>query len=358
MTARLDKLDVMHISRSANLVIHVALTLALGLFCGNAWSAQGVITVEPRTVTSHFTAYARVVPIAVTALKAAQTGQITGLNVDPGQNVAAGTILGRLQGPEIANRLARQRAAVDKARATLTATRHSLAIEKKKQSEHLSTRQVVYNAQALLAGARSDLSAARAALSATRNNALVRAPATGTVISRAVSSGERVATGQTLLTLLPDHQLWLTASYYGADASLLRVGMRGRFFPAGSSTPIAVRIARVLPVTQPGGGRPIALRTRNKEVNWVSGEAGTVILQGAVQTAIAIPTQALILDRGQWWVLVHTPKGDRPQRVTPGASRGHDTLVTQGLSAGAQVVVDNAYLKFHGDFSRYFQQPD
>jgi hypothetical protein len=71
-----------------------------------------------------------------------------------------------------------------------------------------------------------------------------------------------------------------------------------------------------------------------------------------------VPTRALILDQGTWWLLVHTPQGIRRQAVVPGPSRGESTLIEKGLHPGAEIVVDNAYLLFHRDFSKSFQAPD
>ncbi|MGB7756221.1 MAG: efflux RND transporter periplasmic adaptor subunit [Salinisphaera sp.] len=329
------------------------------LLCGApAWSAQGTVAVQPRTITRDLTAYAEVVPIARARLRSAQTGQIAGLNIEPGQNVTAGALLGKLQGPELQALLEQRRTAVAAAEAKRGAARHTLAITQKKQAAHLSTREDLYNAQAAFGQAKAQLSAAKAALQAARQNAVLRAPATGTVTAVAAANGERVTAGQTVLTVQPADGLWLKAMYYGARAAAVHVGMQGRFMPADGGQPIPVRVAHILAVAGSDGGRPVGLRSRAKNVNWISGEAGTVVLKGAQQRAVAVPTRALILDRSQWWVLVHTGQGDRRQRVTLGASRGQDTLITHGLSAGAEIVVDDAYLKFHRDFSQNFQPPD
>ena len=70
---------------------------------------------------------------------------------------------------------------------------------------------------------------------------------------------------------------------------------------------------------------------------------------------VAIPTRALILDRGKWWVMVHTPHGNHPRQVTPGPARGWNTFITHGLPAGSQVIVNNAYLLFHASIAEHYQ---
>lgn len=360
MTGRLVRLGVMSthdrpilISRAARL-----LGLVLLLCCATAWGATGVVTAQPRTVTAQLTAYARVVPIAIATLLTAQAGVVQALNAEPGQHVATGTALGKLGGPEIQALLAQRRGAVAAAQAAVKASRELLRIARQQRVTHLSTRQAVYKAQSAQTQAKARLSAAQTALQAAKHNTRLRAPDSGTIISLAAASGERVGQGQTILTLQPDHRLWVKAIYYGSDTRRLHVGMAGRFIPADGSTPIAVQIARVMPSIQTGGGLPVGLRAQNKSESWRSGEAGTVVLQGTRQTGVTIPTRALILYHSQWWVLIKAPNGDRRQRVTPGSSRGSDTLITRGLSAGTQVVVDNAYLRFHRDFSQHYQPPD
>lgn len=333
-------------------------SLGLLWFCVAAWGATGVVTAQPRTLTLQLTAYARVVPITIATLRSAQAGVVQSLNAEPGQHVVAGSALGKLGGPEIVALLAQRRAAVTVARSAVDASRKLLKIAQQLRASHLRTSQGVYQEQSALAQAKARLAAAQTALQSAQHNVILRAPDSGTIISLAAANGERVGQGQTLLTLQPDHHLWVKAIYYGSDTRSLHVGMTGRFIPADGSTPIAVQIAHIMPSVQTDGGLPLGLRAQNKRVNWRSGEAGTVVLQGARQTGVTIPTRALILYHSQWWVLIKTPQGDHRQRVTPGPSRGSDTLITQGLSAGSQVVVDNAYLTFHRDFSQHYQPPD
>ena len=77
-----------------------------------------------------------------------------------------------------------------------------------------------------------------------------------------------------------------------------------------------------------------------------------------MRSLVAVPTRALILDQGQWWVLVHTANGNQPRLVTPGPARGWQTFIERGLEPGAEVVVENAYLEFHSGISKNYQPPD
>jgi cobalt-zinc-cadmium efflux system membrane fusion protein len=56
--------------------------------------------------------------------------------------------------------------------------------------------------------------------------------------------------------------------------------------------------------------------------------------------------------------MLRTAHGDRRQAVELGPVQGENTLIRQGLSPGAEVVVENPYLDFHRDFAQHYQQPD
>ena len=73
------------------------------------------------TSAHELSAFARVEPISLVRLNAAQSGIVSGLRVLPGERVAAGERLGALQGPEIDALLARRRGAVVAAQGELAA---------------------------------------------------------------------------------------------------------------------------------------------------------------------------------------------------------------------------------------------
>ncbi len=323
-----------------------------------AWAGSGTVVAQARTVAASLQGFARVEPVALARLRVAQEGMVTGWKVLPGQGVDAGAVLGHLKGPAAEAMIASRRSALVGARGERTAARKTLALEREKLSARLGTRENVYRAEAALAKARARLDTARSALRVAKDALILRAPATGTVLKVEVAAGERVEQGQTILTLQPADSLWLRAVFYGAEAQKVQVGMTGRFAPAAGGAAIPVTVRTVIGATRPDGGRAVGLATARPSPGWQSGEAGTVILEGAKRTFVTVPTRALILDRGQWWVLVRTPKGNRRQAVVPGPSRGTSTLIAQGLKPGAEVVVENAYLEFHRDFSRHYQQPD
>ncbi len=337
---------------AAGLIAIIAVTPRPVLAADALWIAK------QQTIATQISAFARVEPRARLRLNAGIAGTLRDLAVQPGDEVTAGAVLGHLTGPSVDSLLATRQAALASAEASLSAAQQELTIEREKAASRLSTREAVDKAAAALTGAQSKRDSARAQLSAAEEMAELRAPQPGRVLALGAADGERVAEGETILTLLPDSSLWLRAAVYGADAGALRSGMPGEFVPAAGGGAIPVKLRAVLGALNRDGGRTVYLVASGDAPHWLDGEAGTVTIDAGSATGVAVPTRALILDQARWWVLVHTDAGDQPQPVTPGPSRGALTLIESGLSPGAAVVVANAYLEFHRGIGEHYQPPD
>lgn len=318
----------------------------------------GYVAVRARQISPQLVAFGHVEPIAVVAVAAFEAGVIEDLRVRPGARVHAGELLARLGGPAVVASMAQGEAGVRSARAQLTSAEKSLALAQQQLPTHLATRQMVQQAEAALAQSRSALDRARSLLAAARQMTIMTAPSSGTVLSLSSADGALVSAGQSLLTIRPDGGLWLRAMVYGASMAAVRVGMAGRFAPADGSAAVAVRVVAVPGAIQPGGGEAIALQPAGARAFHLNGEAGTVALRLPARPMVEVPTRALIVDQGKWWVLVHTPRGDQPREVVPGPSQGWNTWIQSGLAPGADVVVNNAYLRFHAGIAAQFQLPD
>jgi RND family efflux transporter MFP subunit len=318
----------------------------------------GVVAARSRTIVMRFSAYARVEPTTLLKLNAPRDGIIKGMTVLPGEAVKADTTLGNLTGPTVAGLLAQRRSSVTAADAALTAAEKILAIARQKKAERLTTQEALYLAEADLAKARAALDNARCQLQSARESIVLKAPVDGIILAVNAADGEQVQAGRNILTLQPKGGLWLMAQYYGSDALAVRIGMAGQFEPAQGGAAIPVKVRSIIGPVGPDGGQAVGLFATVPAPRWLNGEAGRVTLSGDKQTFVAVPTRALILDQGRWWVLVRTKNGNQRREVVPGPSEGTETLIRKGLEPGARMVVENAYLEFHRDVSRQYQQPD
>ncbi|OBS08574.1 efflux RND transporter periplasmic adaptor subunit [Acidihalobacter prosperus] len=329
--------------------------------CALPWAAAQAgtpITTRAQTVTYRptYTAYAEVVPLHWITLRADHAGLIDKLTLLPGSRVHSGEILARLTGPDATADLAHAKARLAAARQHATLAADSLHSAQRTYPA-FTDRRALDRAKAAQVDARIALRQAEVALARLRRQLVLRSPADAQVVDLDAGNGERVDTGSAILRLLPDNALWLRATYYGDDAHDIASGLAGRFLPADGDAPVAVRVVSTLPQRRSDGGRDIGLRASGT-VHWIVGERGRVVLYGPARPAVTVPTSALIFDQGRWWVLAM--RHDQPQRtqVTPGPSRGPQTLILSGLTAGTQVVVRNAYLLFHRDFAAHYTPPD
>lgn len=317
-----------------------------------------VLTIQSQRVTNQFEAYALVSPISVITVQALQAGMVTGLDVEPGSTVREGQKLGALTGPEIEAAQVQVEAQVTSAKVKLEAAEKAFQVAQQQLTSHLSTQQQVADAQSALAGARGALEIARSGRTAFRFGTELVAPGAGTVLAVSVGNGQRVRPGQAILTLEPAGNLWLKATYYGSDLAAIHPGMTGEFRPVGDGKPIPVRVTTLFGALNSDGGEWIGMVPLVADPHWQNGQFGTVRLNGEVRSLVSVPTRALILDQGKWWVLVQTPQGERARQVTPGCTRGWQTFIENGLEPGTKVQVENAYLEFHRRISSAYRPPD
>lgn len=322
--------------------------------------APAWVTVHAQAVAEGLRAYGQVEPIATVRVRTAEAGTLSGLRIVPGSKVRAGETLARMAGPRMRALLVAREQQLRAAQARASAAGKALALEVRQVGAQLSTRQALDAARAELASAQAAVRTAAAALQAARSLRNLRAPVAATVLAVQAANGEQLGAGQAIATLQPVGGLWLRAQVYGADAARLHVGMTGRFTPSGQGTPAAVRIAAISPALASDGGTRIGLVPAgpNPPPGWINGQWGSLLLQGPARRMVLVPTQALILDRGHWWVLVHTPTGEQPRQVVPGPAQGWWTAISSGLSAGQQVVVTDAFLDYHRGIAAHYTPPD
>ncbi|MHB8455323.1 MAG: efflux RND transporter periplasmic adaptor subunit [Acidiferrobacterales bacterium] len=317
---------------------------------------DGILVVKDAPFPGALKAYAQVRSIQVLSVQTLVTGQVEGLRVLPGQHVKAGQVLARLRGIAQSSQVAAAMAAAAQARAALNLARQNYAGIEKTYPD-ISTRQQLETAMAAVKDAQARLAAAGARRTLIQGGGLVRAPSNGTVLSLAATTGQNLNAGSPLLVLQPDHGLWLRADFYGNAIRQVSAGMKGKFLPADGGVAIPVRVRSVINEVESNGGRSVGCVPIGR-VDWIAGEAGTLVLEGDARSWPALPSQALILDAGRWWVVIRENGRYRNQPVTVGPEEAGWSAITRGLKAGQQVLVTHAYRVYHRDFARNYQQPD
>lgn len=298
--------------------------------------------------------WARVEPLAPLVVRTMIAARVTRMLVTPGQVVSAGAPLVTLGGPQLDSELAA-------ARARARAARHELAAAQRTKDSVARTYPVVTNRQALdaaqaaLAAAKSKQAAANAALAGLQSQRTLRSPMSATVSEVDAAPGADVAADAPVLTLLPQGSLWLRVEVF-ADQPVPEPGT-ARFVPADGGPAIPVHRVAALPARAPDGARVFNFAARSP-APWQAGETGELVWPGTPQSAVAVPSDALVLNAGHWYVLVDDHGNLVAHAVTLGPTRGADVLITHGLQAGTPVVVRQAYLLFHRNFSAQYAPSD
>jgi RND family efflux transporter MFP subunit len=318
-----------------------------------------LVTVQAHAISRKLTAYGQIVPVALIKVRALVPGTLSHLNIVPGDNVHASDVLAELGGPRISSLLTKRREALRSAQAQDKAALQAVRIVRHKFSAQLSTRQRLDAVKSQLVSAHAAVHIAQARLDEAEHMQQLRSPVDATVMSVQAGNGEQTIPNETIATLLPANKLWLRAEYYGSAIEHVRIGMTGLFLPTNHGKAIPVKVVAIAPNLNQDTGRTIELMPEKSTPSaWINGQWGKLSLVGPPRQRVTVPTSALILDHGHWYVLLHTPKGDTPQQVIPGSAQGWSTIIINGLQPGQKVVVKNAFLRYHRGIARSYMPPD
>jgi multidrug efflux pump subunit AcrA (membrane-fusion protein) len=200
-----------------------------------------------------------------------------------------------------------------------------------------------------------DLEAARAGVAAANAQAdladsrldqmTLRAPFTGTVVSRSASAGDYAAPGAPLLVLdSAEPPKVVFALSYDLVRSL-KPGEMGVFMPAGESTSYPVVVANV----SRSGGTSLQFQVEMAfagSEHPPAGIAGKIILPVARRTGLRVPRSAVIQRENKWWVFKLADRAVKRTPIAVGLEGSEFILVTGGLAPGDRVVTtDVEFLK-------------
>lgn len=286
-------------------------------------------------------------PTGKAILTARAAGSIARLTKRLGDPVRAGETLAMVESREAAQIAADRSVASTKA----DLARKVLARERRLYEQKVSPRQDYETAQAELAAAeaesrRAATAAGAAAVSRDGRYLAVTSPISGRITAMTASLGAFVQPETALFEIADPRKIQIEAAVTATDAQRVQPGDAAIIEIATGQTVAAVvrsvtpgvneetRSATVVLVLtgdatalQPGQLVRTRITTRR------SATTGIVVSQDAVQTV-----------NGHDAVFVRTTKGFRVQRVTLGQRAGGRVAIVEGLSAGQQIAVKNAFL--------------
>lgn len=213
------------------------------------------------------------------------------------------------------------------------------------------------NARELLEAARRrlsywDISAAEIArIERTRTpqkTVLLRAPASGVVVEKAVYQGQRIMPGMELYRIADLSTVWLEGEVFERDLGLIRVGSQARLtFEAYPGETFTGSVAYVSPTmtTESRTGR-IRIELRNPGLRFKPGMYANMEFQVSVhRDGIHIPRSAILQTGERTIVFVRAADGTlTPRQVTAGTATTEHIEIISGLAAGEVVVASANFL--------------
>lgn len=228
--------------------------------------AVTVAMVENRAVTPSLFGIGTVAARSIYRIGPTVSGRLKKLDVEVGDSVEAGQVLGEMDPVDLDERLRAQEAAVRRAQAALQDAqarqqhaqvqaqryRELLAVRSTSEEMAATRQQDLQVAHAALEAARAEaerLRAEHAALRAQRANLRLVAPAAGRVTARQVEPGSTVVPGQTVVELVDPSSLWVHVRFDQGSASGLAAGQLARVvLRSGGGTALPGRVLRVEPL--------------------------------------------------------------------------------------------------------------
>lgn len=273
-------------------------------------------------------------------------GSVTSLTVEEGRAVSRGATVGRIEARDLQAGVSSAETGVASARTALDIAKTEAArVASLVKGGAMAQRDLdlansnVAAAEAQLAAAQSRLTSARQQLSDT----VLRAPISGLVSEKTANTGDVVAPGAALFTVIDPSSMRLEASVPSEELAALRTGLPVEFTVRGyPGQTFAGRIERISPTADPVTRQvAIFVTIPNTGGRLVAG----LFAEGRVNTearrALVVPAAAL--DETGASPTVSRVRDGRVERVTvePGLrDAGRDLVeIRTGLAEGDQVLV-------------------
>ncbi|GHH25863.1 hypothetical protein GCM10008023_39690 [Sphingomonas glacialis] len=180
-----------------------------------------------------------------------------------------------------------------------------------------------------------------------RGMTTIRSPIGGVIQTLDARAGVTLAPGQTLAQVNGLGTVWLNAAVPEVRASAVQVGQTATADLAGfPGERFTGRVIAILPTTQ-ADSRTLTVRIelRNPGGRLRPGMFATVHLGGTSDTALLVPTEAVIRTGKRTLVMLADGKGRfRPAEVRIGREASGQTEILAGLAAGEKVVASGQFL--------------
>lgn len=310
-------------------------------------AAVDIAIVEPRVITRALPLSGSISPFVQATLKSKVGGEVEQLKLREGQDVREGDVIARVDTRNLQAQYDRELAAVEKARADLDLARLNRDKNRQLLDQKFISQNTFEQTESAYAGSVASFKLAEAQARVAQINledAVIRAPFSGTIAKRLVQPGEKVSPDSEIVTLVDLKQMVLEAAVPSAEIPSVRVGQKVRFRVSGfGERTFEGEVQRINPVTADNSRAImiyIAVPNQDSALKGGMFAQGTLMLN-SMQPVLAVSERAVRDDAGVSYVYVLRDEKivRTPVKVGP-RSEGESFLeVRDGLSAGDRVIV-------------------
>jgi len=285
----------------------------------------------------------------------AETGGLTavGLYVDEGSYVRQGQPLVQMNDVLLRAQLRQQQAQVQTAEANKARDDAALSRAQQLKDKGFLSQASLDTATANQRSSAASLASAQAALSETQtrvNQATIRAPVSGLIISRSVTKGQIISAGSELFRMVRDGRLELDAQVPETELPLVRAGQGAVVTSEQANGPVSGSVRIVTPQVDAQTRLGVARVTLSPGSGLRPGMFARAEIDVGDNPALTIPASAVVFREGKPGVyLIAANNTVRFTPVTTGERSGQTVVITAGLQAGARVVVQGAGFLGDGD---------
>jgi cobalt-zinc-cadmium efflux system membrane fusion protein len=285
---------------------------------------------------------------AVSQLGAPLDGRVLKVHVQVGDRVRENDPLVTLDCPDAAE----MRAAVESATASLREARSALDRQNRMMQQGVGTERDRIAAETQVAEKEAELSRVRADVAfvgmGTGTEVVLRAPISGTVITRKANVGLAVQKGSDPIVEIGDPSaIWIVADVFERDLSLVREAARVHVDLSSLSNPLEGHVTNVGAVVASGlRTAPVRIAVENPPVVLRPGMYGRVQIDGA-SNDLSLPTEAILIKDGkESFVYVEKDPLTYVRRTVVVAQHSEDgrVRIVSGITPGDKVVVKGALL--------------
>ena len=278
-------------------------------------------------------------------VRAKATGTLLSLDVQEGQRVKAGQLLGRIDVSDLASHVAERAANLAAVKTTLTQAQRTHESNVHLADDKFISPIALDNSKSQLDSARAQVAAAEAALDSSRialRDASLVAPISGIVSKRYVVAGEKVSAEQQVVTIVDLRLLELAGTVGTQDVARLSAGLPVTLKIEGVDKPLEGRLARIAPAVEAGTRSiGVAVQLQNPKETLRAGQYAVAQVQiGDATPRLTVPIGAISSASGQEYVW--TVEGGKLLRRTVTTGRRDPVRgraeVLEGLKGDAPVL--------------------